>query len=128
MPRGGKGKPTPGENYGNRTDYNSGDQYGDLAAREERIAAVPITQPTPPAQPQQAPQQPLVAPGAFDRPTDRPMEPVTSGLPTGAGPGPEALGMEAPGSDLVRTLRSMYARYPHPDILDLILFEEEKQR
>ena len=34
-------------------------------------------------------------PGAmpFLRPTERPNEPVTAGIPLGAGPGPEALGM-----------------------------------
>lgn len=113
MPRGGKGKPTPGRSYGNRSDYNSGDQYGDVAARQARVDAVPITPPAPPAM-AQAPQAPLVAPGAMDRPTERPLEPVTSGLPTGPGPGPSAL---QPSFDpVVETLRVAYAAFPNESI------------
>lgn len=29
--------------------------------------------------------------GAFNRPTERPNEPITAGMPTGPGPGPESL-------------------------------------
>ena len=48
--------------------------------------AAPPSQGPPPAPP--------IAPGAFGplaRPTERPGEPVTTGLPIGAGPGPEAM-------------------------------------
>lgn len=99
MPRGGKRQGAPGKAYSNRTDLSlnqapSSTGYGDRAAQEQRMAAVPITPPAGPPQvaPQAAP-QPLQAPGAFDRPSDRPMEPVTSGLATGPGAGPEALGL-----------------------------------
>lgn len=46
--------------------------------------------------PQSSPALPPVQPGemgALDRPTERPGEPVTAGLPSGPGPGPEALGL-----------------------------------
>lgn len=103
MPRGGRRSGTPGRAYGNRSDLNrapSGGQYGDRAATQARLDAVPITPPAPPPMAQPA-QQPLQAPPPLDRPTDRPMEPITSGLPTGPGPGPEALGLPGgPNPDL----------------------------
>jgi hypothetical protein len=77
--------------------------YGVAAAQRAAAQAIPMGQPplgaaptqTPPqAQPQAAPQQPLAVPGGngpLTRPTERPNEPVTHGLPMGPGAGPEAL-------------------------------------
>lgn len=54
-------------------------QYGQSAELERAQEAVPL---------------PDLEPGQLDfqRPTERPDEPITAGLPFGAGPGPEALG------------------------------------
>ncbi len=57
-------------------------------------------------------------------PSERPSEPVTAGLPMGAGPGPEAVtgvGIQ-PGSrmDLILTLRAAASRYPNPALFALL--------
>ena len=57
--------------------------------------------------------------GVFDRPSDRPWEHVSTGLPIGQGPGPEALRSQQDDSLLVR-LRAMYSVLPNQDIADLI--------
>ena len=63
-------------------------------------------------------QPPALTP--LDAPTQRPNEPVTTGLPVGAGAGPEALGDtgEVPVLD---KLRAIYRAYPNPDLLELIM-------
>lgn len=98
MARGGKRNPTQGRSYGNRTDLLGKTPtpkiYGEGVEMQERLDAVPITPAPGPPQPQMAAPMP-VPPGAFDRPTERPMEPLTAGLDIGPGPGSEALGMPA---------------------------------
>lgn len=63
----------------------------------------------------------------FTRPTERPDEPVTAGLPTGPGPGPEALGvMSQPQLDEVgQQLRNLYAAAPNNDLLRLIELHDQ---
>lgn len=57
-------------------------------------------------------------------PSERPSEPVTAGLPMGAGPGPEAISPTGiqPGSkqDLVIRVRAIASRYPNPALLQLL--------
>lgn len=80
----------PGQTYGEAAQQQ-------LAQRAAPMGAAPIgIQPTP--QPQAAPAMsalpgaPMVgANGPLTRPTERPNEPVTHGLPMGPGGGPEAL-------------------------------------
>lgn len=55
--------------------------------------------------------------GAFDRPSERPDEEVTAGLPIGPGPGPEALGTMNPTHD---ELRALYQMFPNEDLRELI--------
>lgn len=108
MPRTGRGGPrtgTPGVAYSNRTDLNqpnrlpptaaTGQPYGQAKAQLDAQQAIPLQSgpslPTPP--PAAAPDVPYQLPqaGDFLRPTERPDEPVTAGVPVGPGPGPEAL-------------------------------------
>jgi hypothetical protein len=118
MPRAkksGSGGPRSGADqtaYANRSDLNGqpepittvpGQPYG--AAAEQRAAqrAVPIQGTQTPDVPNlkeptvNSAQQPQPQAGPFagelpwTGPTQRPNEPVTAGLPTGAGPGPEAM-------------------------------------
>jgi len=77
-------------------------------------AAVPAIQP-----------QPGLSPGELDftRPTENPAEPVTAGLPVGAGPGPEILGIGPTATDPRVVLQSIYANVPEArnnDVLRLI--------
>jgi hypothetical protein len=53
----------------------------------------------------------------MDAPTQRPGEPLTTGLPTGPGGGPEALGLP---TDPVSNLRKIYAQYPTEDLRALL--------
>lgn len=99
MASGGKRQGTPGRSYGQRVDLNEapkGGEYGETSARQARVDAVPMAPP--------APRQ-IVPPAPFDRPTERPMEPLTAGLPVGPGPGPEAVGMGP--TDNLEKLRPM---------------------
>lgn len=58
------------------------------------------------------------------RPSERPDEPVTAGVPMGAGPGPEAIapaGIPAGSNlDLILTVRAAAARFPNPNLLALL--------
>lgn len=78
--------------------------YGENQARQASIAAAPIPQGAPVAQPGPppgtpgAPSDPIAdaqntpfSPVNLFAPTANPGEPVTAGLPSGPGPGPEAL-------------------------------------
>jgi hypothetical protein len=106
MPRKGKGgvrQGTPGTAYSNRTDLNMpistvpNQEYGMAKAQRDAQRAVPmasspVSAPEAPA-PAPAASKPLPKPGElpFLHPTSNPGAPITSGLPIGAGPGPEAM-------------------------------------
>ncbi len=116
MPR---GAPTPAANRTDLKVPNvqaPAQQYGERQQQRAAQSAVPLAAPpatpgppaqptgaTPPPQAQQNPGAPMpTAPNSLPpvsgpgilpwmHPSNRPTEPVTSGLPTGAGPGPESL-------------------------------------
>jgi hypothetical protein len=138
MPRGGRRAGRPGVNYPQRSDLRSGPlpptaptglQYGQHTALIEAQRQIPMapagaTAPAPTAPPPTAPAPPPVLPGslgAFDRPTDRPGEPVTAGLPTGPGPGPEALGLGGPmlGKSLADVLADVASASASPELAQL---------
>jgi hypothetical protein len=80
--------------------------YGDEAALLESVAQVPMV-------------------GADEVPnlsdqTNRPAEPVTSGLPIGPGPGPEALGGVTANDPVRAALQAMLVAFPNNDIQRLI--------
>lgn len=92
--------------YAQRTDLNrpvpinapTGQPYGVRAEQVAAQRAIPIAPPPAPAMapsnagPAPAPMGPLpVVP--LDADSTRPGEPVTAGVPVGAGPGPEVLGL-----------------------------------
>lgn len=78
-------------------------QYGQKQNLEQAVAQTPAQPQAPPAPSGGAAPPSGTAPaqaapvlpgsmGAFTRPTERPNEPITHGLPTGPGAGPEILG------------------------------------
>ena len=90
------------QNYGERAQQQAAQravpiagpqaaQSAAQAAPQASPSAPPTQPPTPPAQsfPPAPPQGPGVLP--WMHPTARPNEPVTAGLPTGPGPGPESM-------------------------------------
>ena len=99
----------------------TGQTYGEAGAQRAAQQAVPMG----------TPQAPVVAPGSLgnlDRPTERPMEPVTAGNPMGAGPGAEALVTPLPDTlmpggkqDLINQVRYVYSKYPNTAVLQLLL-------
>jgi hypothetical protein len=109
MPRGGARVGKPGNPYPNRSDLRGGKlpvqtgpstQYGQAAASAASQKVVPLAPPPgpPPATGGATPPGgagPTAPPpggfGAFDRPSERPGEPVTAGMDSGPGPGSEAL-------------------------------------
>lgn len=122
MPRGGRRAGQRGVKYPQRSDLRSGPltptaptglQYGQHSSLIDSQRQVPMgpagaNAPAPVAPPPAASAPPPVLPGslgAFDRPTDRPGEPVTAGLPIGPGPGPEVLFHADPTEE---TLRALY--------------------
>lgn len=131
--RGGPRTATPGTNYTNRTDLQArqpiatapGQAYGVAGQQAAAQSAMPLpgggasAGPTlgGPASP--GPAGPLPGSlGPLHAPTNRPAEPLTHGLPTGPGGGPEVLG-NAPDPTL-NMLRGIYARYPNPDLAALL--------
>lgn len=61
-------------------------------------------------------------PPPFNRPTERPDEPLTAGLSSGPGPGPEALGVgfASQPDPVAIELRALYQQFPNDDLRDLI--------
>lgn len=143
--RGGPREGTPGTAYANRSDLNQpvrvapSATYGQGVAQQQAQRAVPLPAqaPAPAAAPSGGPVSsqpgpPLVTPGslgALNAPSVRPNEPLTAGLPTGAGPGPEALnGIATTQDPTLATLKGILARYPNPDLQALILEAESATR
>lgn len=149
MPRGGTRQGTPGRSYANRTDLQvvkplpiqtaTGQQYGKAAEQRAAQRAIPMGRPPTDAVPT-APAAPATGgPGAsspapgplpgtltpLDAPTQRPNEPFTAGMPTGAGPGPEALGVHVGPEQSYQSARdhvAMLARsQPGNDALQYLL-------
>ena len=132
MPRGGKRSGAPGKAYSNRSDLNGPQPIGNFAKsgpygtgvsltdaqKALPVAGAPMPQQGapqvlqpggPPAD--QGPPGPLPGSfGAFNRPTERPYEPITHGLPTGPGGGPEVL--PAPVAKPAQTVLQQMASSP----------------
>ena len=120
------------EQYPNRSDLRNpmskakftGQRYGEATQQAQAQAAVPtgppptdMIQPVPPT------------PGQVTDLTGvslRPNEPISAGMPFGAGPGPEVFGFNnqpAPGSnaDLAERVRAIASLYPNPALLQLLM-------
>lgn len=117
MPRGGRRSGKPGATYTNRSDLNAqpvrtapGQTYGLATQQANAQRALPLPA-SPPVQASPAPAAPPIAPepGMLHAPTTRPNEPVTAGLPIGAGPGTEALGALGANDDQV--IANLYRAY-----------------
>lgn len=123
MPRGGRRQKAPGSPAkGNRLDLNQGAAAAPRAPRvrpgfggTEGLQANPQAERPVPG-----------AGGAFTRPTERPNEPLTAGMPTGPGPGPEVLPSHA--STAADELRALFLQFPLPELRELIELADEEGR
>lgn len=121
---------------GNRTDLLSKAQpvrtptglgYGEATQLRQTQQQAPAGQPqTPPvslqAQAHQAAQATPPPSRLIHAPTERPNEPVTTGLASGPGAGPEALvGGGAAMDPTLAVLQGMYSRFPSPDMQALVM-------
>lgn len=113
--------------YPNRSDLRNaggkvakqvatGQTYGEAKKQMDAQSAVPMA-----AAPTDAPPQILPGQlGAFNRPTERPNEPVTAGASFGPGPTPRTQ-FAVPTSDPVLTeLRALYSAYPSTELADML--------
>lgn len=92
----------------------TGQTYGEATRQRQAQRMVP-TGPSPTGE---------VELGPLTRPTEAPDEPITAGVPMGAGPGPEAIpaiGIQ-PGSreDLALRVRAVASKFPNPVLFALI--------
>lgn len=127
--RGGVRSPTPGQLYPNRGDMASqpanaprGQTYGKAGAQLASQATTPVAGSSTPSPDPNSP-EPGMQPGqvpTLQDPSTRPDEPVTAGLPSGSGPGPEALRGGSFGPESLSLMRAVYARYPNDDLRRLI--------
>jgi hypothetical protein len=71
-------------------------------------------------------QQTYAAPGShgpFDRPTERPNEPITAGVDFGPGQNSMQAGIDKPariGDPVLERLRTLYQQFPNEDLADLL--------
>ena len=130
------------EQYPNRSDLRNpaqkparmvvpGQTYGEGAAQMRSQQAVPMAAAPTDAPPADMAQMAGPVPGALgplDRPSDRPDEPITAGIPFGPGPGSEALVTPMPESIqpgsremLIDQVRYVYSKYPNSAVFQLLL-------
>ena len=107
-----RGVSGPGK-FSVRTDLPASQNYGDRKAMQEQIAGAPTARtadvrglPTGQVQAaaQAAPQPPVTE---LYAPTERPNEPITSGVAVGPGPGPEVMGYAGQSEKLSDILSQM---------------------
>ncbi len=128
---GGARQGTPGQAYSNRSDlrtqkvsvppsaeYGQGEKLRQAQRAVPMAGAPPVPQPGAGAGPMAQFMTPNDTPMLHD-PTHRPDEPVTHGMPFGAGAGPEVLGGPAM-SDVSARLRALYAIHPTQELRELI--------
>jgi hypothetical protein len=119
----------PGANYQNRTDLPgktqpitvaSGQEYGTRGAQEDAQRAIPLPAGAPPPAPTSLGSVTAGPITPLDAPTQRPNEPLTHGLPIGAGGGPEVLGGSVNSNDPVLYLEGLYQSTNDPSVYAML--------
>lgn len=110
--------------YPNRSDLRggkvakqtvTGQTYGQATQQMEAQSAVPMA-PAPT-------DKPVITPGslgAFNRPTERPNEPVTAGASFGPGPTPRTQFAPMTNDNVLIELRALYEAYPSDELADML--------
>lgn len=131
MARGGKRTGTAGKAYPNRSDLPTapdpgagtfkGQPYGAATAQAQVQGATPSPGVQGAPGPTAGPPGPVPGSlGAFNRPTERPGEPITDGMDIGPGRGSEALGMTQQSDPISLQLRALYQKYPMQELAELL--------
>jgi hypothetical protein len=97
-----------------------GQTYGEAAAQERRVQAVPTGRAPTEQRARRAVPNPA---GSLTAPSMRPDEPISAGAPFGAGVGPSAAGipMASPvGDNVLEELKAIYQMFPNDDLADLL--------
>jgi len=117
--------------YSNRSDLANpaqkiaasaakGQTYGEAGKQIAAQKAVPMAA-APTDTVQQAPQVQPGQLGAFNRPTERPAEPVTAGASFGPGPTPTTMFAVPRDNDpVLNELRALYQAYPSEELADML--------
>ena len=120
MARGGSRQGTPGKGYSNRTDLMLPQNRQPQSGANTAAAAGQVA---PPARGGAAPEAPFVDPTTrvprLNDPTGRPGEPVTAGLFSGPGAGPEAIGAMPP-DPVQANIEAAYLAMPTPELRRVI--------
>lgn len=131
--RGGQRIGQPGKSYPNRSDMRQAPRaipnqtYGQAGAQLAAQSTIPLPAQAAPPGPGNAGAGPPSLPGEggppltpIDAPTTRPGEPLTTGIASGAGPGPEVL----QGATLspIDEIRAMFAANPNDDTRRLLAY------
>jgi hypothetical protein len=133
------------KDYPNRSDLRggkmpkmaaTGQTYGEAGKQMASQSAVPMAAPPTENIPQFQPGQVTDLTGVSQRPN----EPISAGMPFGAGPGPEVFGPTMRSSQPIPTdvlggsrqytidqVRNLYSRYPNSSLFQLILELENQQ-
>lgn len=110
--------------YPNRSDLRNpkvakqaatGQTYGEAGQQLASQSAVPVA-PSPTDKPVLQPGQL----GAFNRPTERPSEPVTAGASFGPGPTPRTQFAPPTADPVLVELRALYNAYPSDELADML--------
>ena len=118
--------------YPNRTDLRNtaklpakaatGQTYGEAGKQIAAQRAVPMAAPPTAVAPTATPRVSPGSLGPLNRPTERPMEPVTAGAPFGPGNTPTGMQYMGPrNSDpILDELRALYSQYPNEDLANML--------
>ena len=118
--------------YPNRTDLRNtaklpakaatGQTYGEAGKQIAAQRAVPMAAPPTAVAPTATPRVSPGSLGPLNRPTERPMEPVTAGAPFGPGNTPQGMQYMGPrNSDpILDELRALYSQYPNEDLANML--------
>lgn len=119
------------ENFPNRSDLRNparaaftGQTYGQATQQEAAQQAVPTGRPPTEQIGGLVLEQPMPGAAAFDRPTERPGEPVTAGADFGAGISAREAGIMPrmlEFDDTLMQLNALYQKYPNPGLKKFLL-------
>jgi hypothetical protein len=132
--RGGARTGQPGRNYPNRSDLagqpaqtTKGQDYGEAGAQLDAQSVIPVAGAPSGGASQPSPMAGMV-PGSIPSlsdPSANPNEPITAGLASGPGPGPEALTMAQLGPEELSILRGIFLKFPNDDLRRQIQWTEQ---